>query len=385
MKVVQLGCGITGLVSAEHLEKTPYVSELVLADAVTDSAERLSERLGSDKISVVKVDATDSSSLRSLLSGADLVISAIPWQLNKAVVDMALTTGTNYIDFSMPVDRIEDFEDMDRRSRDGGVTVLTSMGADPGISDIFARYAADKLDRAVSARVMDGDTAVADGYDFFSLWSPLEMLEEVTSPAAVFRDGEMTYLPPLHERQVYEFPDPVGPLPIYNTLHEETFLMSRFIEGLEYADFRIAVDDEFARVAKVLRRIGMHSLKPVDVKGSKVRPLDVVVALMPRPVDLIGKVKGYAGLVVEVRGQKEGADKLVRVWTTMSHEEAFEKYRSNATGYFVGTGGAVAGEMLLSGEVDRNGVLVPEQLPAEKFISRLPEKGLKVREEIVEV
>ena len=385
MKVVQLGCGITGLVSAEHLEKTPYVSELVLADAVTDSAERLSERLGSDKISVVKVDATDSSSLRSLLSGADLVISAIPWQLNKAVVDMALTTGTNYIDFSMPVDRIEDFEDMDRRSRDGGVTVLTSMGADPGISDIFARYAADKLDRAVSARVMDGDTAVADGYDFFSLWSPLEMLEEVTSPAAVFRDGEMTYLPPLHERQVYEFPDPVGPLPIYNTLHEETFLMSRFIEGLEYADFRIAVDDEFARVAKVLRRIGMHSLKPVDVKGSKVRPLDVVVALMPRPVDLIGKVKGYAGLVVEVRGQKEGADKLVRVWTTMSHEEAFEKYRSNATGYFVGTGGAVAGEMLLSGEVDRNGVLVPEQLSAEKFISRLPEKGLKVREEIVEV
>jgi saccharopine dehydrogenase (NAD+, L-lysine-forming) len=385
MKVIQLGCGITGLVSAEHLEKTPYVSELVLADAVTDSAERLSERLGSDKVSVVKVDATDPSSLRKLLDGADLVISAIPWQLNKAVVDMALTTGTSYIDFSMPVDKIEDFEDMDRRSRDVGVTVLTSMGADPGISDIFARYAADKLDRAVSARVMDGDTAVADGYDFFSLWSPLEMLEEVTSPAAVFRDGEMTYLPPLHERQVYEFPDPVGPLPIYNTLHEETFLMSRFIEGLEYADFRIAVDDEFARVAKVLRRIGMHSLKPIDVKGSKVRPLDVVVALMPRPVDLVGKVRGYAGLVVEVRGQKDGVDKLVRVWTTMSHEEAFQICGNNATGYFVGTGGAVAGEMLLSGEVDARGVLVPEQLPAEKFIARLPDKKLVVKEEVLDV
>ena len=385
MKVVQLGCGITGLVSAEHLEKIASVSELVLADAVTDSAERLSERLGSDKVSVVKVDATDPVSLRKLLDDADLVISAIPWQLNKAVVDMALETRTDYIDFSLPVNKIDDFEEMDRRSRDGGVTILTSMGADPGISDIFARYASDKLDRAVSARVMDGDTAVADGYDFFSLWSPLEMLEEVTSPAAVFRDGEMTYIPPLHERQMYDFPAPIGPLPIYNTLHEETFLMSRFIEGLEYADFRIAVDDEFARVARVLRKIGMHSLEPVDVKGSRVRPLDVVVSLMPRPVDLVGEVHGYAGLVVEVRGQKDGVDKLVKVWTTMPHDEAFEICGSNATGYLVGTGGAVAGEMLLSGEVDAEGVLVPEQLPADKFIARLPDKKLVVREEVIDV
>lgn len=385
MKVIQLGCGITGLVSAEHLEKTPFVSELVLADAVTDAADRLAGRMGSDKVSVARTDATDQGSLRKLLDGADLVISAIPWQLNKAVIDMALETGTSYIDFSMPVNRIEDFEEIERRSRDSGITILTSMGADPGISDIFARYAADKLDRAVSARIMDGDTAVADGHDFFTLWSPLEMLEEVTSPAAIFRDGEMTFVPPLHERQMYEFPAPVGPLPVYNTLHEETFLMSRFIEGLEYADFRIAVDDGFAKASKVLRKIGMHSLKPVDVKGVKVRPLDVVVALMPRPVDLIGKVRGYAGLVVEVRGFKDGVDKLVRVWTTMSHEEAFDTYGSNATGYFVGTGGAIAGEMLLSGEVDTKGVLVPEQLPAEKFISRLPEKGLKVREEIVDV
>jgi saccharopine dehydrogenase (NAD+, L-lysine-forming) len=382
MKLVQLGCGITGLVSAEHLEKNPQVNELILADSKIDAAMAMAGRLGSKKISVLKVDATDQKSLKGLLNGCDLVVSSIPGFLNRRVIDTAIEVGVDYMDYSMAFDSVEECEDIHRRSEDRGVTVLTSMGADPGISDVFARYAASKLDRAVSARVMDGDTATAEGYGFFTLWSPVEMIEEVTVPAAIFKDGKITYVPPLSERQMYEFPEPIGLLPVYNTIHEETFLMSRFIEGLEYADFRIAVDDGFAKIANVLRMIGLHSTKPVDVKGTMVKPLDLVVAHMPNPVELIGKVKGYAGLVVEVVGFKDGERRLVKVWATMSHEAAFDICHSNATGYFVGTGGAIGAEMLLSGRVKRKGMVFPEQLPAEEFVSRLPEKHLDVKEDI---
>jgi len=181
---------------------------------------------------------------------------------------------------------------------------------------------------------------------------------------------------------MYDFPPPIGPLPIYNTIHEETYLMPRFIEGLNYADFRIAVDDQFAKVANTLRMMGMHSMKPVDVKGTMVRPLDVVVSLMPEPVDLIGKVKGYAGLVVEVTGTKDGERRLVKVWFTMSHERAFEICHTNATGYIVGTGGAVGAEMFISGQIKEKGMLFPEQLPASEYVSRLPEKHLEVKEDV---
>src|SRR3990170_8139539 len=105
---------------------------------------------------------------------------------------------------------------------------------------------------------------------------------------------------------MYDFPEPIGTLPVYNTTHEETFMIPKFIKGIKHAEFQIAVDDNFADVANTLRKIGMHGLKPIDVKGVKVRPLDVVVALMPRPVDLIGKVKGSAGIVIEVIGKKDG-------------------------------------------------------------------------------
>lgn len=385
MKVVQLGCGITGLVCAEHLEKNEHVDDLVLADARTDAAQAMADRLGSNKLSVQKVDARDDKSLKELLTGCDLLVSAIPGELNKKVLDMAIGLGSNYLDFSMCVDSMEEFEELSRRSKDRGVTVLTSMGCDPGISDVFARHGANMLDKPESARVMDGDSGVADGYDFFTLWSPQEMIEEVTTPAAVFKDGEMTYVPPLNERQMYDFPEPIGPLPVYNTLHEETFLMSQFIDGLKYADFRIAVDDGFAHVANVLRKIGMHSLKPVDVNGVSVRPLDVVVSLMPRPVELIGKVKGFAGIVVEVEGEKNGKRMMSKVWTTMSHEDAYDLSKSNATGYLVGTGGAVGAEMMIDGKITEKGVLVPEQIPAGEFISRLPAKHLEVKEELREL
>jgi len=372
-------------VCAENLARNRKVDEVLLADAKTDAAEAMARRVTSDKFRIAEVDGTDSKDLRRVLKGQDMVVSSMPWQLNRKVLNTAVGMGMDYVDFCLTVESMEDFKSVASMCEDAGVRALTAMGEDPGMSDVFARRGANLLDRAEEAHVRDGDSGVAHGFDFFSLWSPVDLLEEATVPAAVFRNGKIEYVPPLHERQVYEFPPPIGPLPVYNTIHEETFLMPEFIEGIMNADFQIAIDDNFARVANMLRKLGLHGVKPIDVKGVKVRPIDVVVALMPRPVDLAGKVKGYAGIVVEVIGQKEGKRKKVKLWTLMSHERAYELCRSNATGYLVGVGGAVAAEMVIEGEVKQKGLVVPEQLPAEKFIARLRAKGLEVREEMIDL
>lgn len=382
MKVVQLGCGITGLVCAEHLSRNPSVDEIVLADARTDTAERLAARTRSKKMSVKRVDAAKAGSLRKLLKGADTLVSGIPAELNIGVIREAAKLGIDYVDFSMSMEYSLQFDELDSMFRESGATALTAMGADPGISDMLAVYASTKLDKPETVRVMDGDSGSAEGYDWFTLWSPLEMVEEITTPAAVYRDGRIEYLPPLAEKQMYDFPEPIGTLPVYNTTHEETFLIPRNIKGLRYADFRIAIDDSTTRTANTLRKIGMHGMKPIDVKGVKVRPIDVVVALMPRPVDLIGKVKGYAGIVIEMTGEKDGRRTLVKVWVALSHERAHELAHSNATGYFVGTGGATGAELIIDGEFKRRGLSVPEQLPVAAFIERLRKKDVEVREEV---
>ena len=364
------------------MTKNPKVDEVVLADSNTAAAETMRKRTGSPKLSIVKTDASDRESLKKLLRGKDLVISSVPWELHRSVFRAACGSGVNYVDFSLTADNADEFAEFQRLCDKSGTTAITGAGEDPGMSNVFARYGADKLDSPEEAYVRDGDSGSAEGYDFFSLWSPVDMLEEATTPALIFKDGKHSYLPPLHKREIYEFPEPIGPLPVYNTTHEETFTIPKFIKGIRQADFKIAIDDNFAAVSNTLRRLGLSGLKPIDVKGATVRPIDVVVSLMPRPVEMAGKVKGYAGIVVEVIGLKDGRRTKVKVWMSMSHERAYELCKSNATGYLVGSGGAVAAEMLIEGEVKEKGLHSPEQLAAEKFIARLPAKEIFVKEEV---
>ncbi len=385
MKVVQLGCGITGLVCAEELAGNDKVTELVLADSDIKGAEAVAARLGSDKTSVKRTDATDKEAISEVIRGADVVVCSLPWDLNGKVMETAAEEGVNYVDFCITKEAFDDFDKIDRMCRDAGITAITAVGLEPGISDTLARYAANKLDSVEEAHVIDGDNGTVEGGGFVLTWSPVDWIDELCVPAAVYREGKIEYVPPLHEKEIYEFPQPLGRLPVYKTLHDETFLMPKHIEGIRNADFRIGVDDEFANLARIVKKLGLNSKKPVNVKGVVVRPLDVVVALLPRPVDLAGKIKGEGGTVVEIVGQKDGKRTMVRMWAFASHEKAYARYGTNATGYLVGIGGAVPTEMLVEGIVTEKGLLVPEQLPAEEFVRRLKDKGLEVNEEIATI
>jgi len=383
MRVLQLGCGICGLVCAEQLSRNLKVERLILADAQTAAAQNLADRLGNERVAVMKVNGTDPAVLSSLLKECDIVVATMPWRLNRLVMQTAAKTGTDYVDFGMPFDSTgPDFDEHSKLCSDGGIAALVGMGEEPGMSDVFAMHAATKLDRADEAHIYDGDTASVDGLDFFSTWSPIDLLDETSVPAAVFRDGKIEFIPPLSARQVYEFPPPLGPLPVYKTNHDETYFMPTGIKTLRQASFNIGIDDNFAEAARIFRKWGLLSREPTDVKGTKVKPLDVVAAMLPRPLSFADKVRGDTCFVVEVIGEKGGRKKKVKIWTMMSHAKAQELFKTNAGAFYVGTGGAVATEMLINGEVKEKGIVIPEQLPVESFLRRLGEKGVEIKVEI---
>lgn len=383
MNIVQIGCGVCGLVCAEHIAGNRRVDSLVLADSRTEGAAALKERLGTDRVSVVRTDGRDRAAVKALLEGRDIVVATMPWRMNRMVMELAAETGTDYVDFGMPFDSTgPDFDRYSAMCRDAGVSALVGMGEEPGMSDAFAMHAAAILDRADEANIYDGDTATVEGLEIFSLWSPVDLLDETSVPAAVFRNGRIEFIPPLSARQVYEFPPPLGQLPVYSTNHDETYFMPMGIPSLRNASFNICIDDRFAYAAEIFRKWGLLSKEPVDVKGVAVRPLDVVAAMLPPPSAFADRVKGHTGFVVDVRGEKDGKRTSVKVWTIMSHEEAYRIHRTNAGAYFVGTGGAVATEMLVDGMVKDKGIVIPEQLDPEEFMGRLKGKGIIINEEV---
>lgn len=386
MDVIQLGCGVCGLVCAQHIAENAKVDRIVLADSRTDGALALRDRLGMDKVSVVEVDGRDRKALVGLLRDKDIVVATMPWRMNRAVMEVASETGTDYVDFGMPFDSTgPDFDRYSEMCRKAGISALVGMGEEPGMSDVFAMHAAAKLDRADEAHIFDGDTATVEGTDMFSLWSPVDLLDETSVPAAVFRNGRIEFIPPLSARRVYDFPSPIGPLPVYSTNHDETYFMPLGIPTLKEASFNIGIDDRFAHAAEIFRKWGLLGKDPVDVKGVKVRPLDVVAAMLPPPSEFADKVKGDTCFVVNVLGVKDGKKALVKVWTVLSHERAYELFHTNAGAYLVGTGGAVATEMLIDGLVKDKGIVIPEQLPPDEFMRRLREKHVDIKEEMTTI
>jgi saccharopine dehydrogenase (NAD+, L-lysine-forming) len=383
VKVVQLGCGITGLVCAEHLEHNPKVDELVLADKQTEPAASLVERTGNDKTTLQKTDATDVSDLKKLMKDCDLVVTSCPSDLNTKLLRAALAVGVDYVDFTIPMRTIERFDEIGKACEDAGIRALTAVGEDPGISDVFAMHGATKLDEVHEIHIKDADNASSPDYDIFTLWCTNDMLDEITMKAAVYENGSIHWLPPLSRKEMYTFPHPVGQHTVYNTTHDETFLIPKFLKGVRYVDFMIVVPDNLAAFANLIRSMGMNGKRLVKTDDGQVRPLDVVSACLPNPVDMVGRIKGSGGIMVEAIGTRKGERCTVRTWVGMTHEDAFKLHNTTATGYLVGTGAAIGAEMLVAGDLKHSGLFVPEMLPIEKYMHRMKTKGLNVHEEMV--
>ncbi len=386
MRIVHVGCGVCGLVCAEHLAAHPKVDRVVLADRRIEGARALASRLPSDRVSVQEVDGTDRGALASLLRGADVVVASMPWRLNLVVLETAAKAGVDYVDFGMPFDGTgPEFDSADALCRAAGISALVGMGMEPGISDVFAMHAAGRFDRVDEVHVFDGDTASVEGVDLFSTWSPVDLLDEMSVPAAVFEDGKTTFLPPMSAKQTYPFPEPVGPLTVYKTNHDETYFLPMGLPSLRRASFNIFIDPAWVDAAAVLRRLGVLRKDAVDVHGTPVRPLDLIAAALPVPSNLADRIRGTAMFLVEVTGVSQGRQRRARVWTSLAYEDAYRLHRTNATAYMVGTGGAVATEILMEGRVRDTGLVIPERLPPEDYLPRLASKGVTFREDLTDV
>ena len=384
-----LGCGGVGQVVGQLLAKSDLVSNVVLADIDVNGAKTVAQRSGSDKVSVEKVDGSKASAVAKLARKVDVVVNGTVPALNLKIMEGCLKGGASYVDmasgdkeFGHPM--LEDQFPQDGKWKDAGLLALVSMGIDPGASNLFAKRAADRMESVEHVKVRDADTGSLEGYEFATYFSPQAMMEEVLRDPVHWEDGEMRRTPALETSEEYNFPDPVGRRKVYRTDHEESELIPQFLgKPVDYVDFKITLDEKFVETVKFLRRLGLTTTKPLKVNGTKVRPFDVVVAAMPRPDALAGKIKGIACVLTEVKGVMNGGTATIRTWTHISHERAHELCGIHATAYQTGCPVAVAVEMMARGEIVATGVKPPEIIDPIRFCEYLPEKEIPVHEEVL--
>ena len=256
--------------------------------------------------------------------GISHVLNAVDPRFVMPIFDGAFAAGADYLDMAMSLshphpdrpheltgEKLGDAQFAKAEAwQAAGLLALVGIGVEPGLSDVFARYAADHLFSEIDELgVRDGANLVVEGYDFapsFSIWTTIE---ECLNPPVIWeRDRGWYTTAPFSEPEVFEFPEGIGPVECVNVEHEEVLLMPRWVKA-KRATFKYGLGDEFINVLKVLHQVGLDRTEKVRVGGVEVSPRDVVAACLPDPATLGDRMTGKtcAGLWVTGKGQGRGA------------------------------------------------------------------------------
>lgn len=388
MKVLVLGAGAVGTVSALRFAGNRRFSQVIVADAVAARAQALADRVGDPRVRPLTLDAgAEADVVRAIReTGTQLVLNAALPATNLTLMRACLEADADYFDLASGgteadgIPKLEDQFALDTAFRSRGRLALLGIGADPGTSNVYAAYIAKHLlDRVHAFHVRDGDDAVLRDsgapLGLVAGFSPWVFIDECLCPTTVYREGRFGQVEPLSGVEAFDFPE-LGRLPCYHVDHEETKTLPRFFRDVRAADFKIFLRDETIETLRVLKRTGLHRKTAVRVGGVDVVPRNLVVALGPQPADLAGKLVGRSCVGTLAVGVKDGRDTAVYVYSIADHQQAFAELGVQATAYQTGIPPVIAAELVAEGVWRGAGVLSPEQLDPDPFLERMPAAGM---------
>ncbi|GGX62656.1 saccharopine dehydrogenase family protein [Streptomyces fructofermentans] len=398
MRVLLVGAGGVGTAITRIAARRGFFDRMVVADYDRSRAESAVSALGpeEDRFHAERVDASDEDAVAALLARheCDVLLNATDPRFVMPLFRAARAAGATYLDMAMSLSRPhaeqpyelpgvklgdEQFEQA-AAWEEAGALALVGMGVEPGLSDVFARYAADELfDEIDEIGIRDGANLTVDGYDFapsFSIWTTIE---ECLNPPVVYESDRGWFTTaPFSEPEVFDFPEGIGPVECVNVEHEEVLLVPRWVDARRVT-FKYGLGEEFISTLRTLHLLGLDRTEPVTVPSAagpvQVSPRDVVAACLPDPATLGDRMHGKTCAGTWVRGTKDGAPREVYLYHVVDNQWSMKEYGSQAVVWQTAINPVVALELVATGAWTGSGVLGPEAFPARPFLDLLTSYG----------
>jgi len=386
VKVALLGVGGLGRILALELASDPRVTELVLVDRKGDRSRALKSIGRSISVVPLQADVAKGDSLRPVLSGVDVAVNATLPENNLAVMAACLQAGCGYVDGAglSPVAPGERPGVLDQLAQDDawkarGTTAIVSMGSDPGISNLMARIAADRLQTIEEIRVLKAASGGGET-EGYPLYSREIFLRDALSPPTVWEGGRLAARPFLGEAEDYRFPSPVGTRHVYVFYHEEVITLPlRLGKPVARVCYKHDLNPDLVRSIVALDALGLFAPdKKVKIGLTQAHFREAFLAAFPEPSTLIGPIAGAMAIVVEASGTRsDGTKATVRGSLVMDHREA-NRRRGTTAERLLTAAVAGAGTMLIyEKKVPRAGVLAPEELAPGYILPEIEARGVK--------
>lgn len=391
MKVLLVGVGGVGEAIAAIAKPRKWMELMVLADYNVKRAEEVQKKIGDHKRFPVEfVDAGKQESIEELAKKyqVDLIMNSVDPIFNKQIFDAAYNVGVKYMDMAMtlselhPTDpfnktgiKLGDYQfdkTMDWEKK--GLLALAGLGVEPGMTDVFARYAQDHLfDEIDEVGIRDGANITIDGYEFapnFSIWTTIE---ECLNPPVIWENGDWHTTVPFSEPEIFDFPE-IGPVEVVNVEHEEVLLVPRWVKT-KRATFKYGLGDQFISVLKTLRMLGLDNKEKINVKGVQVAPRDVVAACLPDPAHLGEKMHGKTCAGTWVKGKKDGKKREVYIYQVADNQQCMQAWGCQAVVAQTAFSAVIAMDLIEHGQWSGKGVLGPEAFEPIVFMDKMADYG----------
>jgi saccharopine dehydrogenase-like NADP-dependent oxidoreductase len=391
MRALVIGAGGVGSAIANIASRKSFITELVIADYDASKAHAVTQKIQDPRFTSVEVDAGDLVALEALIRkvAPDIVINAVDPRFVMNIFNAAKNAGVNYMDMALslsiahptdPFNKVgvklgdDQFAQHDEWLSQGNFALI-GIGIEPGMSDIFARYAQDYLFSEIDAvTILDGSSLTVDGYEFapsFSIWTTIE---ECLNPPLIWNEGWHT-AKPFTGGVTFDFPEGIGLVECVDVEHEEVVLIPLKIKAKKVT-FKYGLGNDFIEKLKTIHALGLSNKQKVSYRGMEIAPRDFLASLLPDPATIGPIMHGKTCAGAHVAGlNKEGKPYACYIYNVVDNEWSMKNYGDQAVVWQTAINPVIAMELISNGTWKPAGVVGPEWLEPKPFLDLIESYG----------
>jgi saccharopine dehydrogenase-like NADP-dependent oxidoreductase len=404
MRILLVGAGGVGDAVAKIAAERDFYELFVISDYDLSRAEHtlewIANRHGDEvasKFLAIKIDASNAAGVAATAKehGITHILNAVEPKFVPTIFSGAFTAGANYVDMAMSLSEPHETDPfhqpgiklgdqqyaLNEQWERAGLLALVGMGVEPGLSNVFARYAQDHLFSEIDEiSVKDGGNLVVrddNGNEIFapsfSIWTTIE---ECLNPPIIWEADRGFYTTaPFSEPEIFEFPEGIGAVECVNVEHEEVTMLSRTLKAKKIA-FKYGLGQEFIGILQTLHKLGLDQTKPHRVRSAQgpvdVAPRDLVAAVLPDPATIGPRMEGKTCAGVLVTGKDfDGKERATYIYNVADNALTMAKYEAQAVVWQTAFNPLIALELIAKGEWSGSGVVGPEVFDPIPFLDLL--------------
>jgi saccharopine dehydrogenase-like NADP-dependent oxidoreductase len=380
------GVGWIGATLIKVLAEHPEVDEVIIGDIDETRSRQLIEEIGGG-VGYRKVDVYDHEALVQVMMDMDAVANALWYEFAIRVAEAAIDARVPLTDLgAMPELTWKQLE-LDEAAREAGILNIMGCGETPGISNVLARWGADRMDVIDSIHIRDGEVG-KNSLEWLQ-YSVRTSMDEMTQPSTMYQDGQYLDLPPRSGAELYTFPDPIGEQECFNVPFEEAVTFPKFLgKPVGLVEMKVTVARWLMEHFDVLEKYGLTSSEEVTTRsGVTVAPVDVLIASVLK-MDIPPRAeKTHSCIAIEMKGSLDGQKLQRSMYGLMENWNGGQgRWNVDAEGYKTALPCALSAVMLAKGEIEATGVLPPEAcIDPVPFLEQLKNWGLVVGDSVQEL